>query len=136
MTVDVVCAIILNEGDILGTRRSGPSLRAGKWEFPGGKVKMDERPEKAILREIDEELGISVSIVKRLSSIVHHYPETSIRLIPFVCGWLGGKIVLNDHDQYAWIPKEKLLDYDWSDADKNLIFLIQRTTDLIHGPIA
>jgi len=136
MTVDVVCALILNEGKILGTRRSGSMSHAGKWEFPGGKVKAEEKPENAIHREILEELGISVSIIKHLPHIIHHYPETSIRLIPFICGWERGEITLNHHDQYDWISREKLFEYDWSEADMNLILLIQRSTDLLNGPIA
>jgi 8-oxo-dGTP diphosphatase len=135
MTVDVVCALILNEGKILGTRRAEKSSRAGKWEFPGGKVKADEKPENAILRELEEELDISVPIIKRLPHIVYHYPETSIRLIPFICEWEGGEIMLKDHDQYAWIARDQLFEYDWSEADQNLIFLIQESTDFLHGPI-
>lgn len=135
MTVDVVCALIQQEGNILGARRKGSSSRAGKWEFPGGKVKNGEIPEEAIVREIDEELGISIRMIKRLPSLVHHYPETSIRLIPFICTWEKGRITLTDHDQYAWISGEKLYEYEWSDADKNLILFLQQSTDQLRGPI-
>jgi len=135
-TVDVVCAIIQQNGNILGTRRSGSSFRAGKWEFPGGKVKAEELPEVAIIREINEELGISIRVVKRLPSFVHHYPETSIRLIPFICRWEKGEISLKDHDRHAWISGEKLSEYDWSDADRNLISFILPSTDLLHDFIA
>lgn len=135
-SIDVVCALIRKNGNILGTRRSGSSARAGKWEFPGGKVKAEELPQVAIAREIEEELGISVRVIKRLPSIVHHYPETSIRLIPFICQWEKGEIILNDHDLYAWISREKLTEYDWSDADRNLISLILPSTDLLNDSIA
>jgi 8-oxo-dGTP diphosphatase len=136
MTVEVVCALVLHKGTILGTRRRSSSARGGQWEFPGGKVNVNELPEDAILREMDEELGISVTVIRRLPSLVHHYPETSIRLIPYICKWKTGTIKLNDHDQYAWISREKLFEYDWSEADKNLILLLQQSTDLFHGPIA
>lgn len=135
-TVDVVCALIRQKGNILGTRRSGSSFRTGKWEFPGGKIKAEELPEVAIVREINEELGISIRVVKRLPSLVHHYPETSIRLIPFICHWEKGEISLKDHDRYAWISREKLSEYDWSDADRNLISFILPSTDLLHDSIA
>lgn len=136
MMVDVVCALIQQEGNILGTRRKNSASRMGKWEFPGGKVQVDELPEVAIVREIDEELGISIRVMKRLPSLIHHYSEISIRLIPFICKWEKGEITLNDHDQYAWISRENLFEYDWSDADKNLILLIQQSTDFLHGSIA
>jgi len=136
MTVEVVCALILHKGKILGTQRAGHSSRAGKWEFPGGKVKAGEKREDALHREIDEELGITVSIIRSLPHVVHHYNEISIRLIPYLCLWKGREITLKDHDQYAWISRERLFEYNWSEADKNLIFLIQQSTDLLHGPIA
>jgi 8-oxo-dGTP diphosphatase len=134
--MDVVCALILHEGKILGTRRTGSSSRAGKWEFPGGKVRPEEKPEKAIVREIDEELGMAVSVKHRFPHMVHHYPEIRIRLIPFLCEWKGGAITLKDHDRYAWIPSEKLGDYDWSEADKNLILMIQHTTGFSNDSVA
>jgi len=133
--MDVVCALIIDQNRILGTRRAHSSTRKGKWEFPGGKVKPGESPEKAIKREIDEELGISVSILHRLPDLVYDYPEFRIRLIPFLCKWDPGDIVLKDHDRFAWIPVDMLTVYEWSEADKNLILLIQDTTSYFNGPI-
>lgn len=133
--MDVVCALIIEGGKILGTRRGAGSARAGKWEFPGGKVRQDEVPEKAIVREIEEELGIQVAAVHRLPGIVHKYPDISIRLIPFICKIRQGDIRLTDHDEYAWIPFNKLFVLDWSEADKNLILLIQESTEYLNGPI-
>lgn len=133
--MDVVCALIIKEGKILGTRRSSLANRAGKWEFPGGKVRQGEKPENALIREIDEELGIAVSVIHRFPHLVYDYPEISIRLIPFICKWVEGDIRLKDHDQYAWILRENLSNYDWSGADGNLILLIQNSTELFNGNI-
>ena len=133
--MDVVCALIVEGDKILGTRRAAGLTRAGKWEFPGGKVRQDELPEKAIIREIDEELGIQVAVVHRLPGIVHKYPDITIRLIPFICKIRQGDIRLTDHDEYSWIPVNKLFALDWSEADKNLILLIQESTEYLNGPI-
>ena len=58
----VVCAIIEQDGLVLATQRSATMTLPLKWEFPGGKLEAGETPEQALIREVCEELGISVAI--------------------------------------------------------------------------
>jgi 8-oxo-dGTP diphosphatase len=127
---DVVCAIILKEGKILATRRGKGQIRQGKWEFPGGKVRQNEAPQDAILREIKEELNITIRLIKRGPSIKYHYPEIKIRLIPFISVWESGSIKMKDHDRFEWFDVSGFTMYNWSEADKQLFFIIK---DLFHN---
>ena len=119
--IKVTCALIVKDNKILATRRSHSMHLAGKWEFPGGKIEEGETAEACIVREIQEELGITVRPEKQLKSVEHHYCEKSIRLIPFRCVIVKGAISLAEHDQFLWIKNEALLSLDWAEADRKLI---------------
>lgn len=119
--VNVVCAIIQNDNKFLACRRKQSKARGGKWEFPGGKVKKDESPEKAIERELHEELSLDVKAADMLGAVVHHYPDISIRLIAMKCFVNGGTISLTDHDEFRWISLSKLKSVDFSEADCRII---------------
>ncbi|MFM7212080.1 MAG: NUDIX domain-containing protein, partial [Actinomycetota bacterium] len=66
MTV-VVAAAILRDGRYLAARRTRPAWAAGRWEFPGGKVEPGETEQQALVREIREELGVEIEVVRRFS---------------------------------------------------------------------
>lgn len=92
-----------------------------KWEFPGGKIEANETPEASLIREIKEELNIDIEIIDGLSANDHHYPDKSIRLIPFICRQTGGEILLKEHADYKWLDRKDLLDLDWADADVEVV---------------
>ena len=115
--VDVTCAVIIRNGYFLTAKRGGQMSRAGKWEFPGGKVEKDETADLCILREIREELNIVIRIKKRLMPVVHHYPDISIRLIPYITEIEYGDIKLREHSEIKWVRKEGLKHLDWAPAD-------------------
>ncbi|HUW93486.1 MAG TPA: (deoxy)nucleoside triphosphate pyrophosphohydrolase [Bacteroidales bacterium] len=116
--IDVTCAVIRNdEGRVLAVRR-GPGMdNYGKWEFPGGKIHPGEDHEDCIIREINEELGISVIIAGRLDPVEHDYGDKAIRLIPFICDTLASKPHLMEHDEYRWMKPADLLKLDMTAAD-------------------
>lgn len=119
--INVTCAVIFHKEFILATRRSRGMHLAGKWEFPGGKIEKGETPDACIVREIQEELGIVVRPLEQLKSVEHHYPDKSIRLIPFLCEIVDGDISLAEHDKFLWIGKDDLLNLNWAEADRELI---------------
>ena len=91
--IPVTCAILVDAGRrVLVTQRSSLMKLPLKWEFPGGKMERGEGPEECLAREIREELGLEIYIGKRLASSVHHYPDFSIELIPFICEVRSGRI--------------------------------------------
>ncbi len=114
----VACAIILNsQNKVIVCQRSTSMHLPLKWEFPGGKVELNEKPEECLIREIKEELDIKISVIKQLSINDHHYLDKSIRLIPFICRYLSGEINLREHVDIKYLDKENLLDLDWAEAD-------------------
>jgi 8-oxo-dGTP diphosphatase len=90
---------------------------AGKWEFPGGKLRAGEPPRDAIVREIQEELGCTVEVRSVLPVNEHHYPGISIRLNPFVCRLTAGAPAALEHEEIMWATVEQLRNLDWTAAD-------------------
>ncbi|MCD0490052.1 (deoxy)nucleoside triphosphate pyrophosphohydrolase [Pedobacter sp. MC2016-14] len=120
--VDVTCAIIVNpEGQVLVTQRSATMKLPLKWEFPGGKMEFGETPAICLIREIKEELNVTIKILSELPSNKHNYPDFSINLIPFICEITEGSIELREHSQYRWLHPNVLLDLDWAEADLPIV---------------
>lgn len=119
--IDVTCALIVRNRKILVAQNNPTSDQAEKWEFPGGKIKPNETAEECILREIREELELSVCVCFQLKEIIYNYPQKTIRLIPFICKIEGGKMILNDHQKIKWASPEELNDMDFSAADRVLL---------------
>jgi 8-oxo-dGTP diphosphatase len=104
----VVCAIIVHGRQVLTARRAPGQSHGGSWEFPGGKINPGENPQQAIVRELREELAITVSIIKELAPVTHHYESKIVELIPFVCSIEEGTITPVDHDEIQWVDREKV----------------------------
>ena len=122
---DVSCAIIIDQHQrILVTQRSAIMPLPLKWEFPGGKVEAGESAGQSLVREIKEELDLSIQIVSALSPCTHQYATKTIRLIPFVCHIVAGQITLHEHQEYRWLKPEELLSLDWAEADLPVVYEI------------
>ena len=116
--VDVCCAIIKNKYEkVLIAQRSSAMSLPLKWEFPGGKVEQAETAEQCLIRELKEELNITVEIVRLVGSHIHKYPNLLIKLIAFECTIVSGEIVLAEHVDFKWVSIENLLGLDLADAD-------------------
>ncbi|WP_028325883.1 (deoxy)nucleoside triphosphate pyrophosphohydrolase [Desulfatirhabdium butyrativorans] len=115
--IHVACAIIERDGFILAAQRSATMSMPLKWEFPGGKMDPGESPEGCLKREIDEELGIQVSVGRNLPVCTYRYPAFTISLYPFICAIERGEIVLHEHAAIAWLSPEKLHTLEWAEAD-------------------
>lgn len=115
--LQVTCAIIKHENNILICQRSAQMKLPLKWEFPGGKIKTGESKEECLQREILEELGIDILITQKLTLVVHHYDDFSLCLYPFLCEYRNGTLRLEEHAQAIWVKPENLMNYDWAAAD-------------------
>ncbi len=115
--IQVTCAIIEQDGFVLAAQRSATMSLPLKWEFPGGKIISGETPEECLHREIDEELGIKITICKYLPLATHNYPAITVSLHPFICTIKNGEIKLNEHAKVIWLPPRKLFELDWAEAD-------------------
>ncbi len=117
--VPVVCALIERDGLVLLARRPPHKLLADKWEFPGGKVEPGEEPAAAIVREIGEELGCDIRIVRALPRFTHDYTRVVVEMIPFVCALVPSTPAPHPHEHtaIAWVEPGRLRDYDLAAAD-------------------
>ena len=121
--IPVVCAIIEQDGLVLCALRSEQMSLPGKWEFPGGKLELNELAEDALIREIEEELNVSIEILESLPISDYSYvPEKVIRLIPFRCVIQNNEIpVAAEHAEFRWVKKEDLLNLNWAEADVPIV---------------
>jgi 8-oxo-dGTP diphosphatase len=113
----VVCGLIFFNDQILICRRKPEKSLGGFWEFPGGKVELGEDEERSLLRELNEELGMTVTIKKHFRTVVHSYETFTIQLSSYVCQFHNASFILIDHDQYQWIDVVDILNWKLSPAD-------------------
>lgn len=118
MVITVVAALIEIEGKVLIAKRAtgNPDL-LGKWEFPGGKVEMNETEEIAIEREIKEEFEIDIKAYEYLTNNISECPDKTVDLKLYKCNYIDGEISLHDHFEYILIKPNELLNYDLAPAD-------------------
>lgn len=116
--IKVVAALIEKEGKVLIAKRNeGSNYTNGKWEFPGGKVELNENEFDAIQREIKEEFELEIEAKEFMVNNVHEYPHKTIDLRLYKCEYLSGDFKLNAHTAYEWVDKQNLLNYDLCEAD-------------------
>lgn len=117
-TIDVVGAVIVNElGEILCARRAEHMKLAGYWEFPGGKIESGESYDQALMREIREEMGVSIEVGSLVADIVHAYEQVQVHLITFFARITSGVMSSTDHDELRWVAVAHLRELEWAPAD-------------------
>lgn len=125
MMVKVVAAIIIDDNKVFATQRGYGDFKGG-WEFPGGKVEVNETPEDALKREIMEELNVSIDIKEFLHTVEYDYPRFHLSMDCFICSIVSGELVLKEHEGAKWLTKDALYSVDWLPADIELIPLIEK----------
>ncbi|TNB49257.1 8-oxo-dGTP diphosphatase MutT [Martelella lutilitoris] len=121
------CALIDQDGRILLAQRPEGKNLAGLWEFPGGKVESGETPEQCLIREMEEELGITTKpdCLAPLTFASHTY-ETFHLLMPlFVCRRYQGIPSGREGQAIKWVRARDLRDYPMPPADEPLIPILQ-----------
>lgn len=117
-------ALVDPDGRVLLAQRPDSKPMAGLWEFPGGKVEPGETPESALIRELEEELGIetSESCLAPLSFASHSYPDFHLLMTLYVCRkWRGGAPKQKEHAALKWVFPRDLTRYPMPPADKPLV---------------
>jgi 8-oxo-dGTP diphosphatase len=106
-------------GHVLMAQRPAHKHLGLKWEFAGGKVELGESPEAAILREIKEEFGCDIAILRALPRFTHDYGTVVIEMIPFVCAVTSTSCAPRPHEHVAirWVTREELQILDLAPAD-------------------
>jgi 8-oxo-dGTP diphosphatase len=117
------CALIDPDGRVLIAQRPAGKAMAGLWEFPGGKVEADERPEQSLIRELREELGIVVKeeCLAPLTFASHLYPDFYLLMPLYVCRRWAGVVVAREAQQLKWVWPRELRNFPMPPADEPLI---------------
>lgn len=127
MTVKLVlvaaCALIDPDGRVLIAQRPEGKTMAGLWEFPGGKVEAGEQPEQTLIRELHEELGITVKqeCLAPLTFASHSYPEFHLLMPLYVCRRWEGFVEAREKQRLKWVRPSELRNYPMPPADEPLI---------------
>lgn len=112
----VVGAAVVRDCRVLAARRTTPVEAAGRWEFPGGKVSDGETKAAALVREVAEELGCTVAVVRWLGGLA--VIGDSHVLYVAVCRLVDGEPQPREHDALRWLGPDELDDVDWLGPDR------------------
>jgi 8-oxo-dGTP diphosphatase len=117
------CALIDADGRVLLAERPAGKPMAGLWEFPGGKVETGERPEETLIRELKEELGITVSepCLAPFTFASHVYPDFHLLMPLYVCRRWEGIVTPLEGQRVVWGKPNRLRDYKMPPADEPLV---------------
>ena len=123
-TVRVAAAVICNAAErpakVFATARGYGEFR-GRWEFPGGKIEPGETARQALVREIREELSVTVEPLELLGTIEYDYPGFHLSMDCFACALREGEIVLREALEGRWLGADELAEIDWLPADRELL---------------
>lgn len=135
--VHVAVGIVHQDNKILISQRAVDKHQGGKWEFPGGQCHADESISNALIRELDEELGIQVIGSKPCLEIRHRYPEKNVHLHVYEVHAFDGSAQGREGQPIKWVDRAELSDYEFPEANRailNRIMLpeLYAITDLNH----
>ena len=123
----VAVALIDADGRILVAQRPEGKSLAGLWEFPGGKIEPGEAPEVALVRELQEELGIdtSVACLAPLTFASHAYPDFHLIMLMYACRKWAGQVRPAEGQAIRWVRLPELYQLPMPPADVPLVGILQ-----------
>ena len=127
LKIVVSIALINNENEILLSKRPKKKHLSGFWEFPGGKVEEGETPEKALIREVKEELNIDINnkCIAPLSFSEFDYINFQLLLLLYICRRWDGIPMSMENNKLEWVKPNMLRAYKMPPADDALIYCLQ-----------
>ncbi|WP_159446899.1 (deoxy)nucleoside triphosphate pyrophosphohydrolase [Carboxydocella sp. ULO1] len=117
----VTAAAIWREGELLLAQRRPGSHLAGMWEFPGGKLEIDEAPEEGLKREIKEELNIDIHILGLATVVWHRYEDRVVLLLVYHCQLQAGELQGMEGQAIGWFSPKAALDLELAPADRTIL---------------
>lgn len=114
----VTAGIVIRNGRVLVAKRPRSSHRGFLWEFPGGKMELNEDPRACLKRELFEELDIGVKVGQILEVVYHRYDRYPVLLLGYRCELKEGTPRALGCHEYRWVGKEELKGLPLPEADK------------------
>lgn len=124
--IEVVGAVILNDGLVLCAQRGSAGKLPGMWEFPGGKVELGESPQEALVREIAEELSCVIAVNDFINTAEFEYDFGLVVLSTYYCELKNGEPSLSEHEAMVWLSPDELHTLEWAPADLPAVAAIQK----------
>jgi A/G-specific adenine glycosylase len=121
-----VAVIINDQHQFLIDRRPNEGLLGGLWEFPGGKIEPEETAEACIVREVQEEIGIGVKVLRPLISLDHAYTHFKVTLHVYVCRYLTGEPQAIACEEVRWVTLAEMEQYPFPKANSKIIAALQK----------
>ena len=115
--IEVVGAAIIKEEKVLVMQRSNQMTLPGMWEFPGGKVEANETEQEALIREIKEELSVTINILDYINEASYDYDFGTVQLKVYTAEIISGQITLEEHSDGKWVTADELKNIDWAPVD-------------------
>jgi 8-oxo-dGTP diphosphatase len=122
----VTAGILRRGGEILICQRKRSDRYGLQWEFPGGKVRAGEDVKAALGRELAEELAIEARVGEEIYRLKHRYPDRYVEVIFFAVRAFKGKMENRVFEAVEWAPRESLADYNFLEADRELVARLAR----------
>ena len=122
--INVAAAIITKDNKFFIAKRNKNKHLGGFYEFPGGKQDVNETLQQTVIREIKEELNIHVQVGNKLGEEHYKDDKINVHLHYFFCKIISGNIILNEHEDSAWISKEEFQNYNFAEGDSDIISLL------------
>lgn len=127
--IEVVAAVIIRDGKLFATQR-GYGEWKDWWEFPGGKIEPGESPEKALKREIREELATEIKVGHLLTTVEYDYPQFHLTMHCYLCSIVSGQLSLLEHEDARWLAKKELDSVKWLPADVEVVNLLRQSQEI------
>ena len=120
-TDQVAVGVIYRRQQYFITKRKLDSHQGGKWEFPGGKVEMDETVAQALARELKEEINIEVLSCQPLLTVDHDYGDKKVQLCVFLVDNFSGEPSAQEGQLQQWCSLSDLVKIDFPEANTAII---------------
>lgn len=124
--IDVSVGIVANkQGELLIAKRPAHWMGGGYWEFPGGKIELEEDSESALKRELMEEVGIVAKECSRLINLSYTYPERTVRLNAWLVHSYEGEASGLEGQEISWCSPLKLNEVNMLPANRAIVTATQ-----------
>ena len=127
LVVVAACALVDPDGRVLLAQRPEGKAMGGLWEFPGGKMEAGERPEETLIRELAEELGITVleACLAPFSFASHSYADFHLLMPLYICRRWEGVPQPREHAALKWLRPRELANFPMPPADVPLVPMLR-----------